>query len=426
MANQLKDRLKYVWATVEEVVPTPASFWETDITKMFEREKAQQPSHLHQYKYLWSRCTRMETILKAWKKLRKGKTKRPEVIFIEDDFYFYAHLMQEMLLNTRPGGDPELAYHPTKLEPKIIFEHGKFRTIYCPPIWDQWVHHIVLVVLGPIIEKHSYKYSCGSMPGRGGLYGKKYLERVIKKRHFRYFAKLDIRHFFDNTRLEIVIRELNYLINDDWFIYLIKVIFMWFPKGLPLGFYISQWLANYVLCRMDWLVKRYNNVCYIRYVDDMVIGDDNKKKLHRTIRRIARILGKMKLRLKTNYQVCKFKYKRKYYISKKSQKYSGRSIDFMGYLFSHQNVTLRRRVLLRGTRMAKRISKLIFIAVRQAQGMLSRLGWYKHTDTKHTYKERIQPYVSIKSLKNIVSIDSKRRNANENRVDSRADYCRAA
>lgn len=32
--------------------------------------------HLHQHKYLWQACTKRETIIKAWKKLRKGKNEK--------------------------------------------------------------------------------------------------------------------------------------------------------------------------------------------------------------------------------------------------------------------------------------------------------------------------------------------------------------
>ena len=208
---------------------------------------------LRKYKYLWAKCQDRDVIIAAWKKLRKGKTKRREVQIIEADFDHYVDLMTETLKETRPGGDPEKQFTPTIKTGRVIYEHGKERRIYCPSIWEQWVHHIVVQVLSPIITKYSYRYSCGSMPKRGSIYGKRYMERLTRK-GFRYFAKLDIRHFFNNVRLDVVIKELKKLIEDDWLIYLIRRIFLQFPKGLPLGFYISQWLANFVLRRLDQAV----------------------------------------------------------------------------------------------------------------------------------------------------------------------------
>ena len=142
--------------------------------------------HLHQYKYLWQACTKRETIIKAWKKLRKGKTRRREVIRIEKDFEYYVGLMEETLLNTRPEGDPEKEFKPEKLKPRLIVEHGKVRQIFAPKIWEQWIHHIIIQVLSPIVMKYAYKFSCGSMPKRGGVYGKKEIARVIKKKGFKY------------------------------------------------------------------------------------------------------------------------------------------------------------------------------------------------------------------------------------------------
>ncbi len=375
--------------------------------------------HLHQYKYLWSACTKRETVIKAWKKLRKGKTRRQEVIRIEANFDHYVDLMIETLSNTRPGGDPSKAFHPQILKPKHINEHGKDRTIYCPPIWEQWVHHVIIIILAPIVQKYAYRYSCGSMPKRGGLFGRKRLGKIIKRRGFKYFAKLDIRHFFNSVRLEVVIRELKMFINDDWFIYLIRVVFTQFNKGLPLGFYISQWLANFVLCRVDWTICRFKVICYIRYMDDFVICSNNKKQLHRLIREVSKTLGKLRLRL-GSFQVIRFIFKRFGVIA------IGHPIDFMGYMFRRDKITLRSRIYFRSTRMAKKLKNLRVIALKQAQAMLSRIGWYKYTDTKWTYIFKIRPCISIRSLKQIVRTNTRRSLAYENQLAERDDLRAAA
>lgn len=362
-------------------------------------------SHLHKYKYLWRECTKREVVIAAWKKLRKGKTRRREVIKIEKDFDKNVDLMIETLQNTRPGGDPEKEFKPLKYEPKTVVEHGKERQIYCPKIWEQWVHHVIIQVLAPIVMRMSYPLSCGSMPKRGGVYGKRHLMRAIKKMKFKYFIKLDIRHFFNNTRLDVIIHELKHYVEDDWFIYLVNRTFMYFKKGLPLGFYISQWLANFVLTRVDHFIARQNKAIYVRYMDDFVIGGYNKKQLHILIKMIELKLKTLKLRLKDNYQVIKFIFRNK----KNRKKMTGREIDFMGFLFDRSHVILRERIMLKATRFASRLSKLERICVKQAQGMISRLGWFKHTSTKIVYLDYIQEKISLASLKGIVRRDTLRR-----------------
>lgn len=351
---------------------------------------------MHQFKYLWKKCTEPTIIVKAFKKLRKGKTKRREVIAIEKDFDYYVELMTITMKNTRPGGDEEKSFHPKKYVQKTLYEHGKKRKYYSPNIFEQWVHHIIVLVLSPIIMRFSYRYSCGSMPRRGGVYGKRALFKVIKKKGFKYFLKLDIRHFFNNVSISYVIKDLKTFINDDWFFYLLDRVFKYFPNMLPLGFYISQWLANFMLNNLDYAILRKRPLFYIRYVDDMVLCDNNKRKLHRIREVIIFKLHKIHLHLKQNYQLCRFLYK------KKNGKIIGRCIDFMGFLFLREKVIIRKKILKSIIRLMTRLKKLKIIARSQAASMLSRLGWFKHTDTKEFRDTNIKPLLSIRSLKNIV------------------------
>lgn len=365
------------------------------------------------YKYLWKKCLDENVIRNAWKKLRKGKTNRKDVIKIDADLDRYVGIMQESLRNTRPGEveHPELAFVAPKHIPHIVYENGKERIIYCPTIWEQWVHHIVVYVLAPIIMEHSYKYSCGSIPKRGSHYGKRQLERLIKK-GFRNFAKLDIRHFFNSIRLSVVIDSLREIIYDEWFIYLIGVIFAHFQKGLPLGFYLSQWLANFILRTLDQKIVDEKPAGFIRYVDDILIADDNKKKLRKILTIVKMELGRLRLKLKRNFQICKF------WFVKKTGKIIGRCIDFMGFVFNRIATVLRKKIMIRSVRCAKRIGKCEKIAVGQALSMISRAGWFKHTNTRSVWENYIKPNVNIKKLKGIISRDQRRLNR-ENRVAKR-------
>ena len=358
--------------------------------------------NLRTYKYLHRRCCDREVIIAAWKKLRKGKSTRREVIKIEADFDYYVDKMQRMIQETRPGGDPGLQFWPEKHKARVVFEHGKEREIFCPTIWEQWVHHIVIQVLAPIVTRYAYKYSCGSMPKRGGIYGKRQMERLIS-RGFKYFAKLDIRHFFKSVRQDIVIEMLEELICDEWFIYLVRRIFWQFPKSLPLGFYPSQWLANFVLWKLDRRIVS-TGVDHIRYVDDLVLVSNNKRTLHRVVGIIRQELGKIRLRLKGNYQICRFIFR------KKTGELIGRAIDFMGFVFTRKNTILRKTIMIRATRFAERLSHAAVISPRQALSMVSRAGWFKHTDTRYVWEKYIKGKINIKALKNIISKYQRRLN----------------
>lgn len=356
------------------------------------------------YKYLYRKCLDEKVIRAAWKKLRRGKTKRKDVQYIDAHLDDCIKRMQEMLWNTRPCDvpHPEKAFNPPEHQARIIYEHGKERRIYCPNIWEQWVRYIIIQVLAPIVTRRAYIYSCGSMPKRGSHYGKRQMERLIKRR-FRNFLKTDVRHFFDSVELEMAIDMLKKEIDDEWFIYLIRVTFQHFKKGLPLGYYPSQWIANYVLCELDEAVLAEHPKGYVRYMDDMAIVDDNKKKLRRILAVIKIKLGKLHLKLKRNYQICKF------WFRKKNGKVIGRCIDFMGFVFKPYATVLRKKIMVRACRCAERISKADKISGRQAQSMLSRCGYFKHTNTYNVWFERIKPKINVKQLKRVVSWNMKRR-----------------
>lgn len=354
-------------------------------------------------------------IRQAYKKLRKGKTKRKEIIAIDANLDEEVAAMRRMIENTKPPDveveHPELSYRPCKRTPKYIYEHGKQRRIYMPEIHEQWLHHIIVLILEPIITATSYPYSCGSFPKRGAHYGKKRLLKWIRDgTNIKYFGKIDIRHFYDNIRIDILMRELAIRICDTWFLYVIRLCMAGFSKGIPLGFYVSQWLANYLLEPLDEFIRKLGFEKYMRYMDDMTFFGTAKKKIHAAITQIRMFIGRRyRLKLKHNYQVCRF-----YYESKRST--VGRPLDFMGFLFYRNKTIMRKSIMLEAVRTAKKLNTAKNAGrgfyVRHIKSMLSHMGWFSCTDTYDCYNIRIKPLVNITKLKKIISkLD--RRNNNE-------------
>lgn len=239
-----------------------------------------------------------KTIRKAYKNLRKGKTRRAEVKYIDAHLDDEVQKMHDMILNTKPDGievqNPKLGFKPHKHTPKIIYEHGKIRKIFEPEIHEQWLHHIIVLVLEPIITGTAYKYSCGSFPKRGAHYAKRRIEKWLRSdpKGTRNFLKVDIRHFYDSIRLDVLMRELAIRIKDEWFLHVIWLCLREFKKGIPLGFYISQWLANYLLEPLDKLITETLGLDkLVRYMDDVTIYAAAKKALHNADVQIRKMLG---------------------------------------------------------------------------------------------------------------------------------------
>ena len=144
---------------------------------------------------------------------------------------------------------------------------------------------------------------------------------------------------------------------------------------------------------------------YVRYMDDMVIFDSNKRHLHQIRKAIGDELEKLGLVLKRNYQVFRFHYIR--------DGDKGRFLDFMGFRFYRNRMTLRRSIYSKSIRKARRIYKKLVkdiqVTVYECRQMLSYLGWISATDTYKGYVDNIKPYISIQYLERKIGKYDKRR-----------------
>lgn len=299
---------------------------------------------------------------------------------------------------------------------------------------EQWLQHIIISTLKPILMKGMYEFSCGSVPGRGIHYGKKYLEKFIRKhpKDIKYCLKIDIRHFYESIDIEILKERFRKIIKDDVFLYLI----FWVldsnagtmpdgnivKTGLPIGFYTSQWFANWFLQPFDHYVKEELKAkCYVRYMDDIVILGANKRELHKMFNLIRSYLGEIGLTIKDNWQVFLFDY------TDKDGKRHGRPIDFMGFKFYRDKTTIRKSIFLRACRLARRLHKKLHINWRDASQILSYFGWFKTTDTYKAFQKYIVSQISLNSCKKVMSIHDKNlRRKNEHSLQNGTEQRKAA
>lgn len=309
----------------------------------------------------------------------RGKSNRPDVAAIlnPDNIQTHVKVVIEQLSNTAPEGYdvpfPERAWKPTN-HGKVRINEGttkKARDIEKPRYnYEQVVHHIVVSACYEIFESVDH----------GVL--KEWLAKKIRDKRMLHI-------------LNLIIDGAGNPAGDDR-----KDV-----KGLPLGFYTSQWLANFMLQPLDHYIKEeLRAVHYIRYMDDMVVFGRNKKELHRMQQSIALFLrDRFNLEMKGNWQVFRFEY-----VERKTGKVKGRPLDFMGFEFHKDRTILRESIMLSCTRKVNRVSKKDVITWYDATAILSYMGYLTHTDTYEMYLQRVKPHVNVKKLKKIVSKHSKR------------------
>jgi len=363
------------------------------------------------YKYLWSKMQEKEVIIRAWKNLRKGKTRRNETKTIDKNLDEEVNRMQRMIRLTVPE-NPDQGYQPPRVrKTKIVHEHGKRRVAHLASIHEQWYFHIIVDVLKPIVLRRLHNNVIGCVPGRGAHSGKRTIEKWIKDGDVRYIYKADVRKFYDNTQIDIVMRELRRDIADERFLYCIAKIYRHIKRGILIGLYISPWLANYVLTTVDESIDMLG-MKMIRYVDDIVVVATSKKKLRSVHEAIRISLSRLRLKLKRTWQIFRFDYNRK-----------GRPLDFMGFLFFRNRTTIRKSILIKATRTARRLRKAKDAGRRMyekmVRGMVSRMGWFRCTKTYECYLMHIKPFVNIGKLKKIISKLDRKENQGE-RLEDRA------
>lgn len=285
----------------------------------------------------------------------------------------------------------------------------KKRTIIVPTFKELVIQHCLIKVLIPIFTKGMYEHSYASIPGRGAHKGKKVIEKYIhnsaNKHNCKYVLKMDIQKYFENIDHDILKEMLSRKIRDKKMLEILFEIIEVVDKGLPLGFYTSQWLANWYLQGLDHYIKEQLKAkFYIRYMDDMVIFGSNKKELHKIRREIEKYLNnKLHLKMKDNWQVYLFDY------VDKNGKHVGRDLDFMGFRFYRDKTILRKNIMLKAARKAKKISKKEKSTIYDCKQILSYLGWINCTDTYNMYLKRIKPYVSFQQCKRRISTYDKRK-----------------
>jgi retron-type reverse transcriptase len=253
-----------------------------------------------------------------------------------------------------------------------IFEPKERIISRLPYFPDRIAHHAVMNVMEPIFVSTftADTYSC--IKGRGIHAAVSAVKHDLKDvAGTQYCLKLDIKKFYPSVDHEILKQLLRRKIKDQDLLWLLDGIID-SADGLPIGNYLSQYFSNFYLTYFDhWLKEQKRVKYYFRYADDMVILSDNKPYLHQLLSEISNYLqGNLKLEVKDNYQVFPVK---------------DRGIDFVGYVFFHTHVLLRKSIKQSFARMVARNNK--------PQSVASYKGWAKHCNTRNLLKKLLHEQV---------------------------------
>ena len=288
-------------------------------------------------------------------------------------------------------------FKPSPTKHKTIWDNSamKYREIDEPPLWpDQYIHHMLIQVLQPIMMRGMDYWCCASIKGRGTKRGIRGIKRWMRnEEETKYAAELDIYHFYDSLKQNVVIKRMKKLIKDKKILAFIKKLT---SDGIKIGAYFSQWFANTVLQELDVFIRQQLHIkYYIRYMDNLTLFSNNKTKLHYALNKIKSQLKSYSLEIKNNWQI---------YPTNK------RLVCGLGYRYGHHYSILRKRSLFKLKRhirlILRRQRRNLWIGFRVAAGLVSRVAQLKWCNSKN-FRDKI-PNGLILKMRNIVS-ESRRR-----------------
>ncbi|MEM7311052.1 MAG: reverse transcriptase/maturase family protein [Planctomycetota bacterium] len=241
---------------------------------------------------LWPRIVAFDNLCASARRAARGKRR------VAGAARFLADLEPRVL--TLQGRLANGAWRPGRAFNFVIHD-PKRRTITAAPFEDRVVHHALMDVLEPVLDRRMLQESFACRRGKGTHAALRHARSLVR-RH-AWFLKLDIEHCFESLAHGVVLETVARVVKDRRVLELCGHIVHAGGierRGLPIGNLSSQWFANLVLDRIDHFIKERLRVRgYVRYMDDFVLFADAKDPLARAYEAVeAFVHGRLKLRLK--------------------------------------------------------------------------------------------------------------------------------
>ena len=275
------------------------------------------------------------------------------------------------------------------------------------PFVDRVIQWAVYQLLHPLFVKGYITDTYGCIVGRGTHAAVKrlqyWLRQVDRKPDKYYYLKLDISKYFYRIDHGVLMDILRRKIKDKDLLWLLDIIvnsenhnFGLPPgqnpgeeterlpdKGMPIGNLSSQMFANLYLNELDQYVKRKLSVhYYVRYMDDIIILDSDKTRLHQlkdTIDEFLQTRLKLDLNKKTAIRPISL------------------GIEFCGFKVWPTHIKLRKKTALKMKRNIKRLQRKYRsgdLNYKQVNGsMQSYFGMMQHFNSQNFRNKILEGFV---------------------------------
>lgn len=363
--------------------------------------------------YLYQKICDMENLKLAHKNARKGRGWYEEVKVVDKNLDFYLNDLQQMLINH--------TYHTSRYTSFIRRENNKDREIFKLPYYpDRICQWAILQVIEPYILKNLTPFTYSAIPGKGIHAALHDVQKAMwhDADNCRYCLKFDVRKYYPSINHRVLKDKFRRLFKDPELLWLLDEIIdsiSTYPAteenikiledlgvdvnivndmdgrefvdgvGIPIGNYLSQYCGNFYLSSFDHWIREEKQIKHVfRYMDDVVIFCDSKRRLHQLRQEIDDYFRReLKVTIKANWQIFPT------YI---------RGIDFVGYRIFDKFTLLRKS----SCKALKR--QMLSFSEKREKGQSpsfhewcsfnSYTGLLKHCDSYRLYSKYVLPNVS--------------------------------
>lgn len=315
---------------------------------------------------LYEKVYDIENLRLAHRQARRGKGFYREVKAVNANEDAYLLVLQDMLINH--------TYETSKYEVFEKREGEKVRQIYKLPYFpDRICQWAIIQVIEPYLIRTMTDDTYSALPGRGTERAR---QKVVRALHTdvvntQWCLKVDVRKYYPSINVQKLKARFARMFKDDDLLWLIGEILDSNPDtGVPIGNYISQYSGNLYLSDFDHRVKEvYKVKHYFRYMDDMVFMAATKEELQSLVREIKVYLKEeLDLEIKDSWSLFRI---------------DDRGLDFVGYVFTHDLIRLRKSIALSIKRTSSKIKWRVNNGLRLTRRLYfaynSLMGWIKHS-----------------------------------------------
>lgn len=339
--------------------------------------------------------TSFHTLMVADTHVSKGKRENTERLRFYDN---REGNLEEISTLLRAGKVPKVEYH------SFYVYVPKVRKVIFIDYWSKVVQRAIYDVLNPKICRTFIEHTYACVKGRGQLAAMEQLYTWMRETRTSgtewYYYKFDVAKFFyriDHEILMDICRKkiddprtvdlLGYYINNDAVPFgmpldanqlTITEEQMLYDLGIPIGGGLSHMLGNMYLDPLDQFCKRVLGIKrYIRYMDYIIILDNDKERLKEYGRRMTQFLEE---RLHLNFN------------NKTALRPVRVGCEFVGFVIYNDHVILRKSTTLRMKRTLRKTRQDYhdnLITFKEANAtMQSYLAMLSHVDCKK-FKEKL-------------------------------------